>query len=140
MRVLSLFCALLFASPAVAETVIAARTLRANTLVSPEDLSISSQDVAGALRDPISAVGLETRVAIYAGRPIRPEHLSEPAIVDRNQKVSLAYRRGGLMIITEGRALQRAARGDTIRVMNVASKTTLSATIAADGTAYVQKD
>ncbi|TQS70374.1 flagellar basal body P-ring formation protein FlgA [Rhodobacteraceae bacterium] len=140
MRVLSLFCALLFASPAVAETVIAARTLRANTLVAPEDLSISSQDVAGALRDPISAVGLETRVAIYAGRPIRPEHLSEPAIVDRNQKVSLAYRRGGLMIITEGRALQRAARGDTIRVMNVASKTTLSATIAADGTAYVQKD
>lgn len=140
MRALSLFVTLLLASPAVAESVVAARTLRANTLVAPEDLSISSQDVAGALRDPISAVGLETRVAIYAGRPIRPEHLSEPAIVDRNQKVSLAYRRGGLMIITEGRALQRAAHGDTIRVMNVASKTTLSATIAADGTAYVQKD
>ncbi|WP_339108929.1 flagellar basal body P-ring formation chaperone FlgA [Thioclava sp. GXIMD4216] len=123
-----------------AEVVVATRTLRAQTILTPDDLDIASMDVPGALVDPIDAVGLETRVAIYAGRPIRPEHLSQPAIVERNQTVSLAYNRGSLTIITEGRALERAAIGDSIRVMNVSSRTTVTATISADGTAYVNKD
>ncbi|MER5170798.1 flagellar basal body P-ring formation chaperone FlgA [Thioclava sp. GXIMD2076] len=143
MRSLLPFLAVLAAVTATglqAEVVVATRTLRAQTVLAPEDLGIADMDVPGAIVDPIDAVGLETRVAIYAGRPIRPEHLSAPAIIERNQTVSLAYNRGSLTIITEGRALERAAIGDSIRVMNVSSRTTVSATISADGTAYVNKD
>jgi len=127
----------LWSTSAASDTLVAARTLRAQTLIAPEDLVLGDEDVAGALADPAEAVGLETRVAIYSGRPIRPEDLGPPAIVERNQIVPLTFRRGGLTIQTEGRALERAGVGDTIRVMNLASKSTLMATIARDGSARV---
>ena len=112
--------------------------LRAQTILSPEDLKIDSTAIAGALENPNEAIGLETRVAIYAGQPIRPQDLGPPAIVDRNQRVTIVFRKGSLTILAEGRALARGGVGDTIRVMNSASKATVIATLAADGTAYVQ--
>lgn len=123
---------------ALAETVVATRVLRAQTVLSAEDLKLEPSTVAGALQNPSEAIGFETRVAIYAGQPIRPEDIGPPAIVDRNQKVTLAFRKGGLTILAEGRALNRGGIGDTIRVMNSSSKATVLATLAADGTAYVQ--
>ncbi|WP_373487298.1 flagella basal body P-ring formation protein FlgA, partial [Blastomonas sp.] len=38
---------------------------------------------------------------------------------------------------TDGRALGRAGVGDVIRVMNLTSRTTVTAQIGADGAAYV---
>ena len=137
MKTLWLLALLSCAAPAAAETLVAARTLRAQTLVTPEDLMLGEAVVAGALSDPAEAIGLETRVAIYSGRPIRPEDLGPPALVERNQIVPLTFRRGGLTIQTEGRALERAGVGDTIRVMNLASKSTLMATVARDGSVRV---
>ncbi|MBD3785486.1 MAG: flagellar basal body P-ring formation protein FlgA [Sphingomonadales bacterium] len=129
--------ACLWGGPGLAETVVAARTLRAQTIIAPEDITVTDAQSADALADPAQAIGLETRSAIYAGRPIRPEDLRAPAIIERNQIVPLSFRRNGLSIQTEGRALERAGVGDTIRVMNLTSKTTLNATIAADGSAVV---
>ena len=122
---------------ALADTLIATRTLRAQTILTPADLALEPGDLPGALTAPEEAVGLETRVAIYAGRPLHPEELGPPAIVERNQIVPLSYRRGGLIIQTEGRALDRAGVGDTIRVMNVGSRSTVFARIAPDGSAIV---
>ncbi len=65
-------------------------------------------DVAGSLDDSLLAVGMETRVTLYAGRPVLAADLGAPAIIDRNQLVALSYRNGALMIVTEGRALGRA--------------------------------
>lgn len=130
------FCAAV-ASPAPAGTLVAARTLRAQTVLDPGDVAISDDTVAGALGDPRDAIGLETRVAIYAGQPIREGDLGPPAIVERNQSIMLTFQRGGLTIQTEGRALDRGSVGETIRVMNAASKAVLSATVGADGSAHV---
>lgn len=125
-------------SPVKAETLVAARVLRAQTILAAEDLKIEPSTVAGALGSPREAIGFETRVAIYAGQPIRPDDIGPPAIVDRNQKITLAFRKGGLTILAEGRALSRGGVGDTIRVMNSTSKATVLATLGEDGTAYVQ--
>ncbi|MDD8022852.1 MAG: flagellar basal body P-ring formation chaperone FlgA [Paracoccaceae bacterium] len=122
-----------------AETVVATRTLPAQTIVSAGDLSLETGDVPGVVSEIGDAVGLETRVTIYPGRPLRRDDLGPPTIITRNQTVTLAYQQGGLRIQTEGRALDRAGIGDTIRVMNIASKSTVMATIAADGTAFVAK-
>lgn len=122
---------------ALADTLIATRTLRAQTVLTPADLALEPGTLPGALTAPEEAIGLETRVAIYAGRPLRPEELGPPAIVERNQIVPLTYRQGGLLIQTEGRVLDRAGVGDTIRVMNVSSRSTVFARIAPDGTAIV---
>ena len=135
---LALLCVALASGPALAGTVVAARTLRAQTVITEQDIALLDDTVPGALADPLAAIGLETRVALYPGRPIRAGDLGPPAIVERNQLVPLAYLRGGLSIQTEGRALDRGAVGDSIRVMNAASKAIVLARLGADGTAYVQ--
>ena len=65
----------LWAMPATAETLVAARTLRAQTILSPGDLMVAAGTVPGTATDPAEVIGLETRVAIYQGRPIRPADL-----------------------------------------------------------------
>lgn len=135
-RVLTLLCVAL-AAPAAAETLVAVRTLRAQTILTPDDLSVVAGVVPGTASDPTEVIGLETRVAIYQGRPIRPADLGPPAIVDRNQSVVLSYVAGPLTITAEGRALGRGGVGDRIKVMNVASRTTVTGIVAADGSVRV---
>ncbi len=135
-----LILALIFvcaAGSAVAETLVAVRTLRAQTILVPEDLTVIAGSVPGTASDPTEVIGLETRVAIYQGRPIRPADLGPPAIVDRNQSVVLSYVAGPLTITAEGRALARGGVGDRIKVMNVASRTTVTGIVAADGSVRV---
>lgn len=135
---LSLAAAPILWSGAVqAQTVVAAHLLKAQTVLTAEDVKLEDAQVAGALKDPARALGLETRATIYAGQPIRPADLGPPAVVERNQKVTIAFQRGALTILAEGRALARAGEGETIRVMNTASKATVLAVIGADGTATV---
>lgn len=137
MRLAFAFC--LCAGPALADTLIATRTLPAHTLVALSDLAVSPSDVPGALRTPEEAAGQETRVTIYAGRPIRAGDLGRPALIERNQLVSLSFRSGGLHITAEGRALGRAAAGERLQVMNLASRTMLTGVVAPDGSVDVNR-
>ena len=127
----------LIAAPATAETLVAARTLPAQTIIGPEDLLARDIEVPGSVADPALLIGMETRVALYAGRPIRPGDVGFPAVVDRNQIITMVYDARGILITTEGRALDRAGPGDVIRVMNLSSRNTVTARIGADGMAYV---
>lgn len=127
----------LLAGPAAADTVIAARTLRAQSVIAADDLSSIAASVPGALTDPADAVGREARVVLYAGRPIQPEDIGPPTLVDRNQLVSLVFRSGGLNILAEGRALARGGAGESIRVMNTTSHSTVTGIVAPDGTVVV---
>lgn len=125
------------AAPVSAESLVATRTIRAKTLISPEDLTLVNAELPGALTDPALAVGLEARVSIYAGKPVRLGDLGPPTLVERNQLVTLVYVSGGLAISTEGRALARGADGDQIRVMNLGSRNTVTGRIGPDGAVYV---
>ncbi|WP_295078083.1 flagellar basal body P-ring formation chaperone FlgA [Tabrizicola sp.] len=125
------------ATPVSAESLVATRTIRAKSVVAPEDLVLVSAALPGALSDPGQAVGLEARVAIYAGKPIRAGDLGPPTLVERNQLVTLVFLSGGLAISTEGRALARGAEGEEIRVMNLGSRNTVMGRIGPDGAVYV---
>ena len=128
---------LFLAGPATAETVVAARTIQAQTIIAASDLALQQTTLPGGESDPALFIGMEARVALYAGRPIRVSDVGFPAIVDRNQLIPLVYDANGLVIRTEGRALGRAGVGEIIRVMNMASRNTVSARIGSDGAAYV---
>lgn len=127
----------LAASGPMAETLVATRTIPARSIISPEDLEYRDITVVGGVSDPSTVIGQEARVALYAGRPIRAGDISAPAIIERNQIVQLIYAQGGLMITTDGRALERAAVGDWVRVMNLSSRTSVTAQIQESGVAYV---
>lgn len=136
MRALAVALAVL-AGPVAADILVAARTIPARTIIGPDDVLVRDLNVVGGIDSPALAIGQETRVALYAGRPIRAADLGPPAVVERNQIITLVYRRGGIVISTEGRALDRAGPGDYIRVMNLTSRTTVSAQISPTGTAIV---
>lgn len=123
--------------PALADSLVATRVIKAQTELTAEDMTLVAMDIPGALSDAAAAIGQEARVAIYPGRPIRLGDLGQSALVERNQIIPLAYVAGGLTILTEGRALSRGGVGAVIEVMNLASRTTVSAEIGADGVARV---
>lgn len=119
------------------ETVVAAGTIRGASLILPSDVATVEGTTPGALSDMGDAVGMEARVNLYPGRPIRPGDLRPPAIVERNEIVSLRYNHGGLLIMTEGRALDRAAQGESLRVINLSSRQTVTAVASAPGLVIV---
>lgn len=133
---LFLFLSLLPA-PCSSETVVAARVIRAHSLVTEDVISVVAADIAGAYQHPNDVLGLEARVSIYPGRPIRQGDVGPAALVERNQIVTLVYSQNGLSILTEGRCLSRAAAGETARVMNLASRKSVTGTVRPDGSVLV---
>lgn len=88
MRRFAALLLLLAGAPCDAETVVAAHTIRPQTILTAQDLVVSPAQTIGAFSDAAELIGLETKTALYAGRPIRPGDVGPPAIVDRNQIVS----------------------------------------------------
>lgn len=138
MRALALLTAALAAAPALAEIVVPVRTIRPHEVIEAVDIAMAEGRAAGALTRLSQAVGKEARVALYAGRPLRAGDLGPPALVARNATVMLIFSRNGLRITTEGRALDRAAAGETVRVMNLASRSTVTGRVRADGAIEVR--
>lgn len=128
---------ILFATPAAADSLVATRDIRPREVIMPEDIVLSGISIVGAMQSPADVIGLEARVAIYAGRPIRAADVAVPALVERNQIVTLVYQGGGLVITTEGRALDRGGAGERIRIMNLQSRMSVTAEVASDGRAIV---
>lgn len=120
-----------------ADIVIATRTIRAQSMIMPGDLTLSDGDMVGVAETAGQVVGQEARVAIYAGRPIRLSDIGPPAVIERNQVVPLIFQKNGLQITAEGRSLSRAAPGERVRVMNLSSRATVSGWVAPDGTVFV---
>lgn len=137
MRSVLLIALALLGGQAQADVIVPQHTIRPKATITEGDLLIRPATVSGALTDPADVVGMEARVSLYAGRPIRASDLREPAVIDRNQVVKLSYQRGSLMIQTDARALDRASAGEVIKVMNLSSKTTLFARVLPDGTLIV---
>ena len=121
------------AVPAYGDSVVATHTIRAQSILTVDDFTLVQAEIVGALTDPAFAIGMEAVVTLYAGRPIRAADLGAAAVVERNQTVTLVYRMGGLSILTEGRALSRGRPGDLIKVMNLASRATVTGTVGLDG-------
>ncbi|NDR58530.1 flagellar basal body P-ring formation chaperone FlgA [Aliiruegeria sabulilitoris] len=125
------------AGQAAADSLVAAHTIRSRTIISAGDVQLVTDALPGALSDAEAAVGMEARVVLYAGRAIRPEDLSPPALIERNQIVPLIFNHNGLAITTDGRSLSRAALGDRVRAMNMQSRTTVSGTVDSHGRVLV---
>jgi len=133
MRVLALMAFLVSPLSAQADIVVSTRTIRAKEVITAEDLQRQPGDVAGAVGDPDLLVGQEARTALYPGRPIRASDVRAPAIVDRNDIVTLVFVKNGLIIAVEGRALGRGAVGERIRAMNLSSRSAVTGKIRPNG-------
>lgn len=107
----------------------AAHTLRTGTVLHASDLVIEG-DVHNDTSSPLDLfVGMEIKRTVYAGKILSANDVGPPTLVARNAIVTLEFARGPLLITTEGRALDSGAAGERIRIMNLSSKTILTATV-----------
>jgi flagella basal body P-ring formation protein FlgA len=126
------------AGTAAADTLVAARMIRPQTVLTEADVAL--RPGPETLELTLEAVlGLESRALIYPGRPIRPSDVGPPALVERNQIVALRYAVGQVTILAEGRSMGRGGAGETLRVTNTASRVTLTGTVQPDGSILVQR-
>lgn len=126
------------ATQAGADVVVPARTIRAKEIIAADDLLSDPAAIPGAIQDPRLVIGREARVALYPGRAIQPGDIGPPTLVERNDLVTLTFRRGGLHIIAEGRALGRGAAGESVRAMNLSSRNTITGQVREDGSIEVR--
>ena len=138
MRMVTALLCITAHSPALGDTVVATRAIRAQTILTELDLAVRPIETVGAYSDPRPLVGLETRLALYPDKPVRHGDVGPAAIVDRNQTVLLVYSSGGLKITTEARALGRGGAGEYLRVLNLASRQTVAGQIQPDGSVLVE--
>ncbi len=144
----TLFVALLAAGAVLAQDVAEAaggtsiqvvRAIRGQSVLTADDLTVVAAAVPGAVATIEEAVGKEAKVTLYPGRPILHAQLGAPALVERNALVRMNYVSGPLRIVTDGRALDRAGVGEPVRVMNLASRQTVTGTVAANGSVEVRE-
>ncbi len=125
------------ALPAMSETLVATRVVRPTDVITASDFAVAEIGTVGALASDADIIGLEARTTMYPGRPIMPDHVGPAAIIERNQPITIIFRKGPLIISTDGRALSRGAVGDFVRVMNLASRTTVSGQVMPNGSVEV---
>jgi len=89
-----------------------------------------------ALRD--RAVGMQLRRPMRAGMPIRVADLAKPEFVSRDQSVTVIYQVPGIYLTTRGKAIESGAEGDTVSVLNLQTKRTLTGVVTGRGQVTVQ--
>jgi len=120
------------AGAAYAADIVAARNIMAGDILTPGDML--DPEGEAVLDGPF--IGLEARRAVYKGQAIHEAYLRAPVLVKRNSIVHMEYRRGALLIRTEGRALEEGGQNELVRVMNLGSRQTVTARVA--GADYVK--
>jgi flagella basal body P-ring formation protein FlgA len=78
------------------------------------------------------------RVRVKAGEPLTAWVVAEPVDIKQGAAVSLVVRRGALTISADGTSLEDARVGDTVRVVNSATKTTLRGTLIDPNTVEIR--
>jgi flagella basal body P-ring formation protein FlgA len=116
----------------VVETVATAVTTRPLTrgeTVKASDIAIERRPKAEVGADGIAAaddaVGLAVRQPVRQGQPLHRNDLMKAELVHRDDAVSLIYEVPGILLTTQGKALEPGALGDVISVLNVQSKRTI---------------
>lgn len=123
---------------ALADSVVPTRTIRANAIITDLDVTMKAGLTKNGFDRALDVIGQEAKTTLYAGRPILFDDVGPPALVTRNQIVSLRFETAGLLITTEGRSLERGGIGDRVRIMNMDSRATLFGQIQADGSVHVK--
>jgi flagellar basal body P-ring formation protein FlgA len=85
------------------------------------------------ITDAHVATGQAARHQLRAGQPLHDEDLMKPALVSRNDNVTIVYEAPGLTLTLRGQAQDGGALGDTISVQNVQSKRMVQGVITGPG-------
>ena len=113
---------------------------RADTLKS-SDVALERRPKAEVTGEPASrerSVGMQLRRPMRAGTPLRAADIVKPDFVVRDQAVTVIFLAPGLYLTTRGKAIESGAEGDTVSVLNLQSKRTLTGVVTGRGQVTIQ--
>jgi len=118
-----------------------AATLPAGTVLSPNDIEMRAiplnQAEASGLLTPEQVVGKALQRQSRGGVLLRPTDIADPQVISRNELVTLYLQKGPLTLTAKGQALNAAAMGATVSVLNLASKKIIHGVAAGAGAVKV---
>jgi flagellar basal body P-ring formation protein FlgA len=92
---------------------------------------------AGTLADAGLVIGQSARRALRPGVALRATDLKAPELITKGEVVTLVYAMGSLRLSTRARALESAAEGAPIRLINIQSNRSVEAIATAKGVAQI---
>jgi flagellar basal body P-ring formation protein FlgA len=107
-------------------------TVERGEVLKASDLTIQRRPKTAetAITDIRAAVARAARQQLRPGQPLHEADLMKPAIVQRNDAVTIVYEAPGFMLTLRGQAQDSGALGDTISVLNVQSKRVLQGVVS----------
>jgi flagella basal body P-ring formation protein FlgA len=90
------------------------------------------------IREMAEIVGQAARRRLRADDTLSTSDIEAPVLVERNNQVVLRLQTAQMSLSVKGRALADGAEGETVRVLNSASKRTIEGVVRADGSVAVQ--
>lgn len=118
---------------ALAEMVVATRTLERGEVLVASDLALVRRDISHVqgrfLKSTEEAIGLRVKSALRANSPVRGDYLERVPIVKSGQMVTILVENEAVRITASGRAKGSGALGDTIMVRNLSSQKDLAARV-----------
>ncbi len=93
----------------------------------------ASKVYASTITSAAELTGQQTVRPLPAGEAVNKLHVRIAPLISRNQMVTLVYRKGGIELSGTAQALEDGQQGQSIRVVNPATRSTLTGTVTADG-------
>jgi flagella basal body P-ring formation protein FlgA len=75
------------------------------------------------------AVGMQMRRPLRSGQALRAADLAKPDLVQRDDNITLIYQTAGIYLTIRGKAIDAGTEGDTVSVLNLQSKRTVSGVV-----------
>jgi len=97
----------------------------------------STQVYAGTVKTLQALVGQQALRPLPAGRPVNSLSVRVPPAVEDNQAVTIRYVKGGIELTGKGQALQDGQLGQSIKVLNPDTRTTIVGTVQAPGVVQI---
>lgn len=123
------------------EVAVLTRDIDRSEMLKSSDVTLERRPKAEVTGEPAlreRAVGMQLRRPMRAGTPIRVADIAKPEFVSRDQSVTVIYQVPGIYLTTRGKAIESGAEGDTVSVLNLQTKRTLSGVVTARGQVTVQ--
>nr|WP_325250178.1 flagellar basal body P-ring formation chaperone FlgA [Amylibacter sp.] len=117
------------------------RRIQSGVLLTSEDFHMVDIAMmampANTLRSPKDILGMESRRILLGGRPVVAGSVSEPLVIERGDEVTIILSSGGLNLSAPGKTLEDGAIGQDVRVVNLKSNASLTATVVSKGVVEV---
>lgn len=123
------------------EVAVLTRDIDRADLLKSSDVALERRPKAEVTGEPASrdrSIGMQLRRPMRSGTPIRVADIVKPDFVSRDQSVTVIYQVPGIYLTTRGKAIESGAEGDTVSVLNLQTKRTLTGVVTGRGQVTVQ--